>query len=504
MADRLAKLEKAYRQNPDSPLFARLADLYLESGRPEHALEICLKGCEDFPDYATGFMILARCYETSGAVEEARDALDQALRLDPVNPRGYETLSAIYHKLGVPTLALKSLEQAAVLDPFAEDLPSRVDELTYEVRLESTREQNVGEVDPYVTPDQAIAEVSAGSAVDAAPESISDGIVVEEAPLNGGNSDPVQDGELVSDIHQSGETTEHDEGENASSDGATQFGVLMPEEEESQPSTQDDDESDEWDESTSDVDGVGTEADDDDLFSFEDEDVQDREVNPAVDPSQDERSAETRIVADSAEDCEDTSWVNSETDSSKSRENSHVDQANDKSVTQQSEMGAHEPNETLDISDLRAPVGAVDENRAPLGETPVDFVEEKVEVFDEVSNGEGDESVDSSHEEEQAYGRGGGLGTRGDDELLRLFQEIETQGSNEVDVTVESEDISDLEVEEEHQRQRITTPTLAEIYTIQGLTQKAIETYRELLEQEPNNDFIRRKLEDLESSSSKK
>ena len=62
-------------------------------------------------------------------------------------------------------------------------------------------------------------------------------------------------------------------------------------------------------------------------------------------------------------------------------------------------------------------------------------------------------------------------------------------------------DLIDISAEEE--RQRITTPTLAEIYTIQGLTQKAIETYRELLDQDPNNDFIRRKLEELESSGSK-
>ena len=45
--------------------------------------------------------------------------------------------------------------------------------------------------------------------------------------------------------------------------------------------------------------------------------------------------------------------------------------------------------------------------------------------------------------------------------------------------------------------------TLAEIYTIQGLTQKAIETYRELLEQNPNNTIIRGKLESLEKSSGK-
>ena len=86
--------------------------------------------------------------------------------------------------------------------------------------------------------------------------------------------------------------------------------------------------------------------------------------------------------------------------------------------------------------------------------------------------------------------------------MLRLFQEIETQGSDEVDSSIEVGDLINTNMEEE--RQRITTPTLAEIYTIQGLTQKAIETYRELLDQDPQNDFIRLKLEELESSGSKK
>ena len=51
--------------------------------------------------------------------------------------------------------------------------------------------------------------------------------------------------------------------------------------------------------------------------------------------------------------------------------------------------------------------------------------------------------------------------------------------------------------EEKH----IATMTLAEIYAIQGLTQKAIETYRRLLAQDPNNTILRSKLESLKKSS---
>ena len=88
MANSIAKLEKALRRDPDSPRFARLADRYLQRGRTTRALELCQKGCENFPDYATGFIVLSKCYEEQGALEEAREALSQALRLDPENPVG--------------------------------------------------------------------------------------------------------------------------------------------------------------------------------------------------------------------------------------------------------------------------------------------------------------------------------------------------------------------------------------------------------------------------------
>jgi hypothetical protein len=92
-------------------------------------------------------------------------------------------------------------------------------------------------------------------------------------------------------------------------------------------------------------------------------------------------------------------------------------------------------------------------------------------------------------------GKGTGFRARGDDELLRIFQEIEDQ---------EPEDTAAESAPPAAEETRIATVTLAEIYTIQGLTQKAIETYQQLLEQEPNNEFIRRKLEELEKGSGRK
>ena len=127
MANSIAKLEKAFRRDLDSPRFARLADRYLKRGRTKRALELCQKGCEDFPDYATGFIVLSKCYEKQGALEEAREALSQALRLDPENPSGYKRLAHLFEQLDVAPLVLQSLRQAAYLDPFDASLAERID-----------------------------------------------------------------------------------------------------------------------------------------------------------------------------------------------------------------------------------------------------------------------------------------------------------------------------------------------------------------------------------------
>ena len=93
-------------------------------------------------------------------------------------------------------------------------------------------------------------------------------------------------------------------------------------------------------------------------------------------------------------------------------------------------------------------------------------------------------------------------GNSNDSELLRLLQEIEEEKAAEpVPAPEEPPSPADSEPSAPKSK-RIATMTLAEIYTTQGLTQKAIETYRELLEQEPTNTIIRSKLAALEKSSS--
>ena len=92
-------------------------------------------------------------------------------------------------------------------------------------------------------------------------------------------------------------------------------------------------------------------------------------------------------------------------------------------------------------------------------------------------------------------------GDTDDRELLRLLQEIEEEEAAEPAPAPEEPPTPADNKPSTPKNKRIATMTLAEIYTTQGLTQKAIEMYRELLEQEPNNTIIRSKLSSLEQNN---
>ena len=171
MANPIAKLEKAFRREPDAPLFARLADLYLDGGQTERALSLCEEGCANFPDYSTGFVVLSKCYEDQGEVEKAREAMDHALRLDPENPGSYKRISDLFQRLGVARLALQTLQQAAYFDPFDDTLNEQIDKLTYTARKDATEDDPAAEVTPLPEINKSpVVATSAEALIAGAPE----------------------------------------------------------------------------------------------------------------------------------------------------------------------------------------------------------------------------------------------------------------------------------------------------------------------------------------------
>lgn len=91
-----ARLEK----NPGSRVFSRLADAYREEGNLSKAIDICLDGLRNHPDYVTGRLILGRCYMDQENFDKAIEELKKICSVDRQNRVAIKLLAEIYSQKG--------------------------------------------------------------------------------------------------------------------------------------------------------------------------------------------------------------------------------------------------------------------------------------------------------------------------------------------------------------------------------------------------------------------
>ncbi len=80
--DRIAKCRKILSENPNSTIFAALAEAYRKKGDLERASLICRKGLELHPDYGPAHLVMAKINLDRKLYDEAEKELDVAARLD--------------------------------------------------------------------------------------------------------------------------------------------------------------------------------------------------------------------------------------------------------------------------------------------------------------------------------------------------------------------------------------------------------------------------------------
>ena len=88
-------LSQRISDNPQSPLFARLADLYLSKNQSSEALKLCEAGVQAYSSYATGYVVLGKCYLALNENSKAKLAFTQAMHLSPFNQVARKLLSEI-------------------------------------------------------------------------------------------------------------------------------------------------------------------------------------------------------------------------------------------------------------------------------------------------------------------------------------------------------------------------------------------------------------------------
>jgi tetratricopeptide (TPR) repeat protein len=85
-------------ENPQSMLFARLADLYLTKEQPVEAMKLLEEGIPRFPGYYAGYIVLGKAHLAFQEYSHAFNAFSKALELSPFNQTAAKLLTTVPNK----------------------------------------------------------------------------------------------------------------------------------------------------------------------------------------------------------------------------------------------------------------------------------------------------------------------------------------------------------------------------------------------------------------------
>jgi tetratricopeptide (TPR) repeat protein len=117
----IIELKKKLEENPDSLVFAPLADAFRKQGSLEEAFNICKKGLEKHPNYTSARVVLGRVYKEQGKTEQAASEFKKVLETDPENLMAHSLLGAIYVEKGDHQAAIEEYQKILTLNPDDEE-----------------------------------------------------------------------------------------------------------------------------------------------------------------------------------------------------------------------------------------------------------------------------------------------------------------------------------------------------------------------------------------------
>jgi tetratricopeptide (TPR) repeat protein len=144
------ELEKLFQRlvnEPDSKVFAPLADSCRKIGHLEEALYFCQDGVARHPEYASGQVVLGKCYFDMGDEENAKTAFQEVLSLDENNLVALKYLGMILVEQGDQRAAMEHFKHILALDP---------ENLEIRSKLESLQETEAADSEPVSEEDEEI------------------------------------------------------------------------------------------------------------------------------------------------------------------------------------------------------------------------------------------------------------------------------------------------------------------------------------------------------------
>ena len=167
VTDEITWLRERLEQTPNSMMFARLADRYLQLEEVDRAIEICQSGLDQHDTYATAHLVLAKCLMARKQYDEAEKQLSKALSFDPKYLKAHQLYSELMRNIGYTTSVKTSYERILEVDPLERDIRESLEAVQTEERgsqLGSSESKPI-----FASPSQFV-EVPPGT-LEAEPES---------------------------------------------------------------------------------------------------------------------------------------------------------------------------------------------------------------------------------------------------------------------------------------------------------------------------------------------
>lgn len=115
--DFINRYQKIFDVDPDSKVFAPLAEAYRKMGKIDNAFKICRRGIAKHPNFASGHVAMGRIYIDQQRNTEALEHLKKAILLAPENILAHSLMADLWLELRKPKEALKSFKMVLFLNP---------------------------------------------------------------------------------------------------------------------------------------------------------------------------------------------------------------------------------------------------------------------------------------------------------------------------------------------------------------------------------------------------
>jgi predicted regulator of Ras-like GTPase activity (Roadblock/LC7/MglB family) len=115
--DRIAKCNKILNENPNSQIFAALAEAYRKKGELDKAFRICQTGLKIHPNYGSAHMVMAKVNLDKGLYDWSEMETRKAIELDGNSHATDLLLAEIHIRRGEFAKATKILDRLQSADP---------------------------------------------------------------------------------------------------------------------------------------------------------------------------------------------------------------------------------------------------------------------------------------------------------------------------------------------------------------------------------------------------